>query len=242
MKNILKSALTVFILFFTVTSCSKNDEPTPAPPIVYDTAELLTRNYLTDDSGFDWLVNGTKISTDLKYGFGSKGTFQWNADSIAAIILSINLASTTDELFSANIPVEKDKSYYSGLVGSATDGTVVLIENDPTAPATGNVRVRFLHAYQNIDGVDIYIGGTTVDHKKVTNLIFSEMSNYIEVSQTDISASIICTLTGVLPDEATDLFRSLGSSAHEAGKIYQDALASINKNATSDFSLFVTEQ
>ena len=242
MRSILKSASIIFILFFTVTSCNNNDEPTPAPPIVYDTAELLTRNYLTDDSGFDWLVNGTKISTDLKYGLGSKGTFQWNTDSIAAVILSINIASTTTELFSANIPVEKDKSYYSGLVGSSTAGTVVLIENDLTAPATGNVRIRFLHAYQDIEPVDIYIGGTAVDNKKVTNLDFSDMSNYVEVSHADVSASIIVTKTDVLPNPATDLLTIEASTTYESGKIYQDALASVNTDATSALSLFVTVQ
>ena len=39
MKNILKSALVIFILFVLVISCKEDDEP--IPPIVYDSAELL---------------------------------------------------------------------------------------------------------------------------------------------------------------------------------------------------------
>jgi hypothetical protein len=47
-----------------------------------------------------------------------------------------------------------------------TSGTVVLIENDLTAPDSGIVRIRFLHAYQDIDPIDIYNGGITVELKK----------------------------------------------------------------------------
>jgi hypothetical protein len=244
MKSILKSTLVVIILFITVTSCSK-DEPTPVPPIVYDTAELLTRNYLTSAAGFDWLVNGNKVSTNLQYAFGGKGTFQWNADSIAAVILSINDADTGNELFTTTLPVAKDKSYYSGLVGSFTagTGTVVFNENDTTEPTTGNVRIRFLHAYQDLGNeIDIYIGGITADHKKITALDFAEMSAYIEVSLDDVNAMIICTNTGVAPDEATNLLTIGANTAHEAGKIYEDAFASLNTDPASDFDLYVTEQ
>ncbi|RLD21822.1 MAG: hypothetical protein DRI71_08350 [Bacteroidetes bacterium] len=240
MKNILKSTLVVFIIFITVSSCKKKDEP--VPPIVYDTAELVTRNYLTSASGFDWLVNGNKNSTDLRYAFGSKGPFQWNADSIAAVILSINDADTGTEVFSTTLTVEKDKSYYSGLVGSSTSGTVVFINNDPTPPATGNVRIRFLQAYQDIGAVDISIGGITADHKKVTNLEFAEMSAYIEVSLADASTMIVCTNTGVAPDEATNLLTIGANTSHEAGKIYEEALSSLTTDPISKFTLFVTEQ
>ncbi len=51
------------------------------------------------------------------------------------------------------------------------------------------------------------------------------MSSYIEVSEADIMASIIVTKTGVMPDPGTDLLTIEASTAHEAGKIYQDALA-----------------
>ena len=241
MKNILKSALVVFVLFITVISCGK-DDPEPAPPIVYDTAELLTRNYFAAEGGFDWLINGNKISTDLQYAFGSKGPFEWNADSTAVVVLSINDSDTGSEIISEPLPVEKDKSYYSSLVGSGTVLTVVFSQNDTTLPATGNVRIRFLHAYPDADAIDIYIGGITADHKKVTGLNYTELSAYIEVSLADASAMIICTNTGVAPDEATNLLTIGPNTLHDPGKIYEDAFSSLTTDPTSKFSLFVTEQ
>jgi len=241
MKNNLKSTLVVFVLFIHLTSCSTNDEP--APPINYDTATILTRNYLTSAAGFDWLLNGQKVSSDLQYAFGSKGTFQWNADSVAKVVLAINDANTGSEVFTTVVDVVKNQTYYSGLVGSSTTGTVILNQNDSTAPATGNVRIRFLHAYQDIDNkIDIYIGGITADHKKVTALDFAEMSTYIEVSLADANAAIVCTNTGVAPEESTNLLTIGANTSHEAGKIYESALASINTDPASKFSLFVTEQ
>ena len=124
----------------------------------------------------------------------------------------------------------------------ARGGVVVFGENDLTEPATGHVRIRFLHASQDVGPVDIYIGGTTADHKKVTDLKFSDFSNYIEVSHADVSAMIVCTEAGVLPDPATNLLTIEANTSHEADKIYLDALASETIVATSKVSLFVTEQ
>ena len=69
MRHILRSSLVVFVLFITLASCSK-DEPIPTPPIVYDQAELVTRNYLTTDDAFDWYIDGEKVGSDLAYSFG----------------------------------------------------------------------------------------------------------------------------------------------------------------------------
>ena len=145
-------------------------------------------------------------------------------------------------MFSTTLTVEKDQSYYSGLVGSSSAGTVVFINNDTTPPTSDNVRIRYLHAYQDIGAVDIYIGGTTADHKKITNLDFAEMSAYIEVSLADVNTMIVCTNTGVAPDEATNLFNIIDDDSHDAGKIYEEALASQTTDPTSKFSLFITEQ
>lgn len=240
MKNILKSALVIFILFVLVISCKEDDEP--IPPIVYDSAELLTRNYYTSAAGFDWLVNGQKVATDLRYAFGSKESFQWNADSIAKVKMSIHDSNTESEVFNTIFDVIDGRSYYSALVGSSTSGTVVLSENDPTTPTKGKLRIRFLHAYQDVGPVDIYIGGTTADHKKVTNLDFAELSAYIEVSLAEVGIMIICTKTNIAPDENTNLLTISGDDSHSNGLIYEDALASINTDPTSKFSLFVTEQ
>jgi hypothetical protein len=240
MKITLKSTLVLSVLFIHLTSCSTTDEP--IPPIVYDSAELVTRNYLTSAASFDWLVNGQKVSSDLQYAFGSKGTFQWSADSTAKVKMSIHDSNTESEVFNATFDVIVGRSYYSALVGSSTSSTVVITENDPTTPTKGTLHIRFLHAYQNVGPVDIYIGGTTADHKKVTNLDFAELSAYIEVSLAQVSLMIICTKTNIAPDENTNLLTIGENSVHSTGLIYEDALASINTDPTSRFSLFVTEQ
>jgi len=238
MKKILKSTLVVFVLFITVISCSKDDPPTP--PVEYEGAELVSRNYLTADISLNFLMDDVTVNSDLAYAFGGSGAFEWEVGA-SSVTFSIK-EDDIGVLFSADLLVVKDRSYYSAVVGPYPGGVVVFGENDLTEPATGNVRIRFLHAYKGVDLVDLYIGGTTADHKKVTNLDFSDFSNYIEVSHADVSAMIICTEAGVLPDLATNLLTIEANTSHEADKIYLDALASETIDATSKFSLFVTEQ
>ena len=240
MKKTLKTAFIALIALSTAISCS-TDEPDPAPPIEYETAELSSRNYITSDLILDFLMDTVKVNSGLSYAFGGKGSFEW-AVGDANVQFSIQNASDNSGLFSANINVEKDKSYYSATAGPATAGVVVWAENDKTLPAEGNVRFRLLNAYQDVGAIDLYIGGTTVDHKVITDLNFGVLSAYIEVSHTDISTMIICTNTGVAPDPNTNLLTTLANTAHEANKIYLDAMASETTDATSKFTLFVTEQ
>ena len=240
MKNVLKSSILTLLVLITIISC-KEDEPAPAPPLVYDAAELSTRNYITSDLTLDFFIDTTEVASALAYGFGNNETFEWVVDA-PGVQFAILDASDKSVLFSTGIGVEKDATYYAAVVGPETAGSVVFAENEKTLPATGNVRMRVLHAYQDIGAIDLYIGGTTPEHKVITNLDFSGFSPYIEVSHTDVSTMIICTETGVLPDPATNLLTTLANTAHEADKIYLNALASETIDATSKFSLFVTEQ
>jgi len=237
--------LIVFISF--LLACSTN-EPLPQPPIEYDTAELIVRNYFTDDAAFDFRIDNTAISTEVAYGGGGKGIFKWDSAGDGVLNFSINTSTTETVVFSIGLKAEKDKSYYFCMLGPVTDGWVTLVENNLVSPQAGNARIRFLHAYhQNIEPIliepiDIYIGGSTVDFKLITGLNYTELSTTFEVSVLDLSTMIICTETGVLPDPATDLYRNEGSTTHEEGKIYLNALASATIDPTSEFSLFVTEQ
>ena len=238
MKNILESTLVVLVLFVVVTSCKRSD---PEPPIVYDTAELLTRSYLTSAAGYDWLINGDKLGPTLPYLAGSKHPFQWDTN-LSEVLLSINDNDTGNEILNITLPVQKDKSYYSMLVGTVSSITMVYGQNDTTPPATGNVRLRFLHAYQDVGPIDIYVGGTTADHKKATNLDYSKLSTYIEVSVADANSVIVCTNTGIAPNVDTNLLTIGANVAHNAGKIYEHGLASKTIDPTSVFTLVVFEQ
>jgi hypothetical protein len=237
----IKNTLAVLLLLVTIISCSKDEDPVPTPPLVYEGAELSTRNYITSDLTLDFFIDTTQVASGLGYGFGDKSAFEWVVDA-PGVQFSILDASDKSSLFSAGIGVEKDATYYAAVVGPAAAGAVVLAENDKTLPQDGNVRMRILHAYQDIGAIDVYIGGTAAENKVITNLGYSGLSTYVEVSHTDVSTMIICTETGVLPDAATNLLNILENTSHEANKIYLNAVASATIDATSAFSLFVTEQ
>ena len=241
MKNYIKNTLAVLLILSAVISC-KTDEPAPAPPLVYEGAEISTRNYITSTLSLDFFIDTTKVGSALSYAFSSRNSFEWVVDAPGVQFTILDATDNTAVLFTTGIAVEKDALYYAAVVGPETSGSVVFAVNEKTLPAAGNVRMRVLHAYQDVGAVDLYIGGTTPEHKVITNLLFGGLSDYIEVSHTDVSTMIICTETGVLPDPDTNLLTTLENTLHETDKIYLNALASDTKEATSTFSLLVTEQ
>ena len=241
MKYLQKLPALILVIFTLLVSC-KEDDPVPAAPLEYDTADLITRNFLTADAAFDWIINENVVAEGVEYSYGNKTEFEWIVDS-TTIDFSVNAAGTSNELFSTPLLVEKDKSYFSALLGSASTGGLVLLdENDETLPAAENVRIRFLHAYQTSGPVDLYIGGTDPEHKLVDGMEYATMSAYIEVSEVDLNESIICTEKGVVPDPTTNLFTITNSIVHEKGKIYIDILGSATFEPGARLSLFVTDQ
>ena len=58
------------LLLITVVSACKKDEA-PAPPVEYDKAKLLTKNYITDDGSLDFLMDELKITEGVAYAFGA---------------------------------------------------------------------------------------------------------------------------------------------------------------------------
>jgi len=238
----IKNTLAVLLLLVTIISCNKDEDPAPAPPLVYEGAALSTRNYITSDLTLDFFIDTARVASGLSYGFGNKSDFEWVVDAPGVQFSILDATDNTSVLFTTGIAVEKDALYYAAVVGPENAGSVVFAVNEKTLPAAGNVRMRVLHAYQDVGAIDLYIGGTTPEHKVITDLAFGGLTSYIEVSHTDVSTMIICTETGVLPDPATNLLTTLENTLHEADKIYLNALASDTKEATSTFSLLVTEQ
>jgi hypothetical protein len=61
----------------------------------------------------------------------------------------------------------------------------VVLTDDQTAPASGNVRVRLVHASPAAGNVDIYVTAPTADiattAPTLTNVAFRAVSNYLEV-------------------------------------------------------------
>lgn len=236
----MKNLLLIFAVAFLMLACKKDNED-PQPPDTKASGTLVALNYLTQDEEYDFLMNDSKRIEGVAYAFGGKSAFEWDK-SEGKIKHSINVTAGGDEVFSANIDTVASRSYLSILVGPPTDGRVILSNNDTIPPAATEVKLRFLHAYQNISAIDIYVGGTEEANKVISNLAYAGLSNYVVATEADLTAAIIITETGVAPNIDTNLFTSIDNASHDGGNIYIDAIASQTIDPTSKLSLFIKPQ
>ncbi len=221
-------------------ACSNNNEE-PEPSINYEMAMLRTFNYVTADISLDFYMDDALTIEGVAYAFGSLSEFKFEEGS-NSVTHSIRV-NDGDEVFSTELDVVADASYLSAVIGPLSGGgKVIIANNDLTTPATGNIRLRFLHAYNNEGAVDIYVGGREASNKLVNNLEYGELSDYYEIAVDDINSNFVLTKTGVAPNVDTDLIQSTDNDSHEAGDIYLDVFAPKTIDPTSALSWYTPKQ
>lgn len=239
MKSIILKTLPVLCLAF-IFSCAKDTaEPTP-PETVYETAIFKTYNHFNEDTAIDW-YNGTNAFVQAQpYAFGGNTELEWIEGDNDLTISTKNSENETD-IASKGVNAEEGKTYSNYLFGSSENKQLIISENDLSSPATGNIRIKFAHFYQDIGAIDIYIGGETANHKKISNLLYGELSDYLEITSNSINTQFVVTPTGVAPNQVTNHINVSNSNTHEAGKVYHNVLASATYTKTSNMKLFIHE-
>lgn len=240
MKTSFSISFHISILFISL-GCSKDSTETNPPEIVYENATMISHNYINSDINVNWHQNSKLLFENQTYAFGGKTEIEWEENqNIFTIAISNNNDNT--EITSEQITVTNGKSYSGFVYGTIGNETLMVSENDITRPQSGNVRVQFMHLYDNLAGVDIYVGGETANDKIVTNLTYGNKSDYYEFTKADIDTRIIVTNTGIAPNNGTNLINIENNDGHTVDKIYIDILAGINYNSTSKLSFFETPQ
>jgi hypothetical protein len=99
--------------------------------------------------------------------------------------IKVNATGTTTTVINANAVINKDASYTviaTNLV--ATIEPLVLLD-DLTSPAAGNIKVRLVHGAPNVGAVDIYVTAPGADLATATPALtavpFKGASGYLEV-------------------------------------------------------------
>ncbi|WP_152286174.1 DUF4397 domain-containing protein [Flavicella marina] len=230
--------LTIILLFSF--GCSKDSTENP-PETIYESARFISHNYINSDIQIDWLQDTKLLWENQSYAFAGNREIEWEENQNKFTIFTNNTNDNTT-IASKEMTVFDGNSYSGFLYGVSGSENLLITENNTTTPQTGNVRVQFIHLYQSLGGVDIYVGGESSSDRVVTNLTYGTTSDYYEFLKATIDAKIIITNTGTLPDSNTDLMRIENHDGHAVDKIYIDVLAGINYDANSKLSLFETPQ
>lgn len=159
-----------------------------------------------DAPNVDVLVDAKTVLTNVAYQTGS----DYQKVDTGSRHIQVRPTGTTTNVIDTTLDVS-NKSYYTVLaVGRVADNslTALALTDDNTAPASGNFKLRLVHASPSAGPVDIYIGApgsgvggtptlTNVPFKAASQY-FSEPAGSYEVYITPTGSKTVAIDTGAL--------------------------------------------
>lgn len=207
MKNQIKSLIFMAValpLAVSMTSC-KDDDEDPAP--VAEKSSIMVTHASPDAPGVDLLVDNSKVNTTPLVFPNSTG---YLSVAPGTRNVKVNVAGTSTTVINADLPLVKNNFYSVFAVNTVANIEPLVVEDDLTAPASGQAHVRFIHLSPDAPAVDIAVDGGSVVFPDVT---FKEYTDFtpLAAGSYDLEVRVAGTTTVALDLDPITL---------QAGKIY----------------------
>lgn len=161
-----------------LTACSDDDNDVTAPGT---TAQLRVVHASPDAPNVDVLVDNASVLTNVAY----KAASDYLPVPSGSRNLKVRAAGTTTVVIDQDATLTQ-RTYYTVLAtGRVASIAPLVLTDDQTSPASGNVRLRLVHASPTAGNVDIYVTEPTAEidtaTPTLTNVAFRAVSSYLEV-------------------------------------------------------------
>jgi hypothetical protein len=198
----LMKKLFIFLVFIPLllASCKKDPDPQPIEIRSYVSIHSLLR----EPFAIEWEVDGVTVPNEQAYGSRILGAVLLD-EQTEEISFTANNFDTGSQVESLLLTMDMNKYYMIVLYGSADEPILSIHELETTRPQDGQVKFQFLHAANTLDSVDIYMGGTEPEDRVVTDLSFSEYSEYFQVQDYEARTSVTLCLHGEVYDPEKEL-------------------------------------
>lgn len=148
-------------------------------------AQLRVVHASPDAPNVDVAVDGKPVLTNVPY----ETTSSYLTVAAGSTKIEVRPTGTTTDVISASVPLTAKQKYTVLAIGFATPGKTpgiepLLLTDNNTTPASGQIALRAVHASASTGPVDIYVGapGSGVGGTPtLTNVAFGTASNYLTV-------------------------------------------------------------
>ena len=173
----LRRGLALAALAATVSACSDDDDTTA--PVT--TAQVRVVHASPDAPNVDVLVDGTVALANVPYRTASS----YLEAPAGSRNLRVRPTGTTTVVIDANANLAASGAYTVLAAGRVASLAPLVLQDDLTAPAAGNIKLRLVHAAPSAGNVDIYVTAPTTDLATATPTLtavpFRTASAYLQV-------------------------------------------------------------
>ena len=138
----------------------------------------------------DVLLDDTEVLSDVPY-LAASGYLETSAGDHN---LKVNAAGTTTTVIDADATLADGTDYTVIASGLVAEIEPIVLEDDNSAPAAGNVRVRAIHGAPSAPAVDVYVTAPEADLDAatpvLTNVAFGAVAPYLEVPAGDYQVRV----------------------------------------------------
>ena len=170
--------LTLLLAATALTAACDDDDDNTGPE---GEARIRVVHASPDAPEVDVLLDDTEVLSDVPYLVAS-GYLETSAGDHN---LKVNAAGTTTTVIDADATLVDGTDYTVIASGLVAEIEPIVLEDDNSAPAAGNVRVRAIHGAPSAPAVDVYVTAPEADLDAatpvLTNVAFVAVAPYLEV-------------------------------------------------------------
>src|SRR6476620_4825114 len=170
--------LTLMMAATALTAACSDDDNNTAPEAQ---SRVRVVHASPDAPNVDILLDDAKVLSDVPY-LASSSYLETSAGDHN---LKVNAAGTVTTAIDANVTLADGTDYTVIASDLVAQITPIVLQDDNTAPAAGNARVRAIHGAPSAPTVDVYVTAPGADLETatpvLTNVAFGDVADYLEV-------------------------------------------------------------
>jgi Domain of unknown function (DUF4397) len=205
----MKLKLLTLLLAATALTAACDDDDNTGPE---GEARVRVVHASPDAPSVDVLLDDAEVLSDVPYLASS----DYLATSAGDHNLKVNAAGTATTAIDADVTLADGTDYTVIASDLVAEITPIVLEDDNTAPAAGNARVRALHGAPSAPAVDIYVTAPGADLEAavpvLTGVAFGDVADYLEVPAGDYQVR-------VTPAETKTVAIDSGALTLESGQV-----------------------
>lgn len=225
------------VLLIVLPACNKEPEsPIPEPIKSY----FVIYNFLSEPYDVAWEIEDELVETVHPYGT-SILEFSIMESEEKDLRFTVK-ESGGDRIITSIIHAAKQHLYYAvALMGNESDPIITIEPMELGKPSLGQIKLRIMHTAMELGPLDLYIGGSTPEHKVLSNIQIKTLSEYIEATQLDLWEAVILSPFNVAPEDST-LLSYTANDIFQPNKIFMGVIGHTTSSTNSTLHLQLFHQ